>query len=410
MTAVERSLDARRQRAERLTRVGPGTPMGAYMRRFWHPIAALVELDEWPVKKVRLLGEDLALYRSEGGTLGLVADRCPHRGASLSCGMTDGALLRCAYHGWAFERNGTCVETPAEPATSTLKSRVKLTAYRVQEMGGLLWAYLGPDPAPLLPRYEHVVRDDLIKSVSVSDLPCNWLQCSENSVDPIHLEFLHMKFLNWARKHKGLSEVIRERRHARIDFELFEYGILKKRLWVGDSEDSEEWRIGHPLIFPGTLFVPINGQWVEWQFRVPVDDERTMIYWYSAKQPTEGQTVPKTVPLAANPWQTPDGKFMPEVINAQDMMAWITQGPITDHTLENLGESDKGVALYRRTLLEEVAKVERGEDPRGVIRDPAKNTPFIELPIERRLGYTLTGATASATYVFPEREVVAPSV
>jgi 5,5'-dehydrodivanillate O-demethylase len=164
------------------------------------------------------------------------------------------------------------------------------------------------------------------------------------------------------------------------------------------------------LIFPGTLFVPINETWVEWQFRVPVDDENTIVYWYDAKQPAAGERASGNVPLVENPWQSPEGKFYPERVNAQDMMVWVTQGPITDHRLENLGESDRGVALYRRTLLDEVERVERGEDPMGVVRDPAKNTPFIKLPIERRLGYTLTGAQTSATYEFPERDVVLPKV
>ena len=407
MTAVDRSLEHRRDRTERLTRVGPGTPMGRYLRCFWYPVAASVELEAWPVKKVRILGEDLALFRTENGTLGLVGDRCPHRGASLSCGMTDGSHLRCAYHGWAFDTSGHCVDTPAEPATSKLKERIAISGYPVQEMGGMLWAYLGPKPAPLLPRYEHVVREDLEKTVTFSDLPCNWLQCAENSVDPIHLEHLHMRFLNWARKQYG-DPPIATRKHAKIDFELFEYGILKKRLWEGSPEDAEEWRVGHPIIFPGTLFVPITADWVEWQFRVPVDDTRTLIYWYDAKVPAEGTTPAKRIPLDENPWCTPGGKFMPEKINAQDMMAWVSQGPITDHSLEHLGESDRGVALYRKTLLEQLDRVERGEDPMGVIRDPAKNEPYIELPIERHLGYTLTGVQASATYIFPEREVVAP--
>ena len=384
--------------------------MGAYLRCFWYPVAATVELAEWPVRKVRLLGEDLALFRCDDGTLGLVADRCPHRGASLSCGMTEGSELRCAYHGWAYDATGQCTDTPAEPPGSKLKDRIKIAGYPVREMGGMLWAYLGPLPAPLLPRYEHVVRDDLEKSVSISHLPCNWLQIAENSVDPIHLEHLHMRFLNWARAQRGESAIVKERKHARFDFELFEYGILKKRLWEGDSEDSEEWKTGHPLIFPGTLFVPINETWVEWQFRVPVDDENTIVYWYDAKQPGAGERASGNVPLVENPWQSPEGKFYPERVNAQDMMVWVTQGPITDHRLENLGESDRGVALYRRTLLDEVERVERGEDPMGVVRDPAKNTPFIKLPIERRLGYTLTGAQTSATYEFPERDVVLPKV
>ena len=131
------------------------------------------------------------------------------------------------------------------------------------------------------------VREDLVKTVGISRLPCNWLQCAENSVDPIHLEHLHLRFTNWVRKRRGESPIL-ERKHARIDFEIFDYGILKKRLWEGDAETVEEWRVGHPIVFPGTLFVPINHKWVEWQFRVPVDDTNTIIYWYDAKQPEPG--------------------------------------------------------------------------------------------------------------------------
>jgi 5,5'-dehydrodivanillate O-demethylase len=403
MTAIDEDLRHRRERNDRLTRVGPGTPMGAYMRRFWHPVAALVELDAWPVKKVRLLGEDLALFRNDDGSLGLVAERCPHRGASLACAMTDGQGIRCAYHGWKFEKDGTCSDTPAEPAGSKLRERMRVVTYPVEVMGGLVWAYLGPQPVPLVPRYEHLVAEGWNRSTGVSRLPCNWLQVAENSLDPLHVEFLHMKYTNWARAQLG-QPPIPVRKHARVGYDLFDYGIVKKRLWEGDREDSQEWTIGHPLIFPGTLLVPYHAGWVQFQFRVPVDDTTTICYWYDAKLVPAGEAPRTEVPIWENPWQTPDGKFMPEKINPQDMMVWITQGSITDHTLENLGESDRGVALYRRTLLDEVARVERGEDPMGVVRDPAKNTPYIELPIEREVGYSLAGAATSAMYAFPERD------
>jgi 5,5'-dehydrodivanillate O-demethylase oxygenase subunit len=401
--AVERSLTARRSRSERLQLVGPGTPMGAYLRCFWYPIAALAELDEWPVKKIRLLGEDLALFRGDDGTLGLVADRCPHRGASLSCGMPDGPHLRCAYHGWAYDTTGQCVDTPAEPATSTLKDRIAIAGYPVSALGGMAWAYLGKQPAPLLPRFEHIVRDDLEKSLAFTLIPCNWLQIAENNVDPLHLEYLHMRFLNWERARRG-EPPIGVRKHARIDFEVFEFGILKKRMWEGDTEDTEEWRVGHPMFFPGNhLFTMDGGKRVQYQYRVPVDNTNTLVYWYDAKELGPGETATAIPSPIANPPRTPDGKFMPGTVNGQDMMVEITQGPMTDHSLEHLGESDRGVALFRRTLLEQVERVERGEDPIGVVRDPAKNTPFIRLPTEQSLGYEMSGVLNSVTtgYYYP---------
>ena len=403
MSVAEADAEHRRDRYERLTRVGPGTPMGNYQRRYWHPVAAAVELDAWPVKKIRLLSEDLALYRSDDGTYGLVAERCPHRGASLACGMTDGDGLRCAYHGWKYARDGACIETPAEPAGSRLRERIRIASYPVEVMGGLVWAYLGPQPAPLLPRYEHLVADGWNRSTGISRLPCNWLQIAENTLDPLHVEHLHMKYTNWCRRQLG-QPPISERKHARVSYALFEYGIVKKRLWEGDAEDSQEWTVGHPLVFPATLLVPYHAGWVQFQFRVPVDDTNTIVYWYDAKLVPDGEAPRSDVPLWENPWQTADGNFMPEKINPQDMMVWITQGAITDHTLENLGESDRGVALYRRTLLDEIARVERGEDPMGIVRDPRKNTPYIELPIEQEIGYSLAGAAASAVYAFPERD------
>lgn len=390
--------DHRQVRQARLTHVDRGTPMGEYQRRFWHPVAATIEFDKWPVKKVRLLGEDLALYRTENGTLGLVAERCPHRGASLACGMTDGSGLRCAYHGWLYDTSGKCVETPTEPATSKLKDRIAIAGYPVREMGGLVWAYLGPQPAPLLPRFEHLLAEGWNRSTGFTSIPCNWLQIAENTLDPLHVEQLHMKYTNWVRKQSGEAP-LRVRTHAKVDYTLFEYGILKKRLWVGDPEDSDEWLVGHPLIFPGTLLFPYNADYVQYQFRVPVDNENTIVYWYHSKRTPEGETPTTTVPIWENPFKSPEGEFIFGNINAQDMMVWITQGPITDHALEHLGESDRGVALYRKTLHEQVDRVERGEDPMGVIRDPAKNTPYIQMPIERHVGYDL-GEVNSRKYAF----------
>ena len=385
-----------------LTEVGPGTPGGELLRRYWHPIAVAQELTpEEPTKFVRVLGENLVLFLDKSGRAGLIADRCPHRGASLSCGMTDGPNLRCAYHGFMFDHDGKCLETPTE-STTKLRDRLKITAYRAQEQGGLIWAYMGPQPAPLLPRYEHHVREDFDRFIGVSYMPCNWLQVAENNADPYHIEFLHMKYTNWARKQKGLPP-IPVRHHAKVDYEIFEYGLLKKRLWEGDSEDSQEWRVGHPLMWPGTALVPYHDKWIQYQIRVPIDDTNTLYFWYDCKQREPGQAPQTEVPLVDNPWHDAEGKWMPDKLNAQDMMVMISQGDITDHSAENLGECDRGVALYRRTLLEQIERVERGEDPLGVVRDEARNTPWITLPVEHEINYSLAGVQASVNYAFPER-------
>lgn len=387
MSAIESSLERRRERSERLKQIAPDTAMGNYLRSFWYPIGAVTVLDEWPIKKVRLLGEDLALFRDDDGVYGLVSDTCPHRGASLACGMTDGPLIRCAYHGWAYDKSGQCVDTPAEPEASKLKTRIKIAGYPVEEMGGLLWAYLGKHPAPLLPRFEEVAREDRERSCSISELPCSWLACADNSLDPTHLEHLHMRHLNWVRARKGQPPVA-VRKHAKFDFQLFPFGILKKRVWEGGSEDSDEWRIGHPLMFPATLRVPINADWVQFQFRVPVDEDHTMIYWYDSRAAKAGADTSR-VPVVPNPWSDEAGEFVLDAINAQDMVMWITQGPSPDHLNEHLGEADRGIALFRKTIHEQLDCVERGEDPMFVIRDPAQNTPYLKIPIEKHGGYSM---------------------
>jgi 5,5'-dehydrodivanillate O-demethylase len=384
------TADRVHERQKRLTLVGPGTPMGTYLRCFWFPVAAMVELDKWPVKKVRLLGEDFALFRGKDGTLGFVADRCPHRGASLSCGMTDGSNLRCAYHGWAYDTAGQCVDTPAEPTGSELKTRIQIAAYPVQKLGGMVWVHIGRQPAPLLPRYEFMVRDDWDHDVGIAEIPCNWLQICENNMDPYHVEHLHGHFANWVRERQGL-EPIHVHRHNKVKYELFEYGFVKKRLWQGASEDSQEWTIGHPLLFPTNNLIRINPDWTQIELRVPVDDTNTIYYYYNCRRRTPDKAPPSEVRLWNNAWQGPNKEFRYEILSAQDTMVMVTQGAITDHARENLGESDRGVALFRRTLLEQVDVALEGKDPLGVVRDPALNTPWLNLPTETEVEQTFAG-------------------
>jgi 5,5'-dehydrodivanillate O-demethylase len=366
--------------------------MGKYMRRFWQPVAAKVQLENEQTLAVQVLGERLTLFRTDDGKYGLVAERCPHRRASLVCGLAEEGGLRCAYHGWKFDLAGQCVDTPGEPAASKLKDGVRIDAYPVEELGGMLFAYLGPQPAPLLPRFEFLVREEFDHEVGVTRMPCNWLQIAENSVDPQHVEFLHMRYINYRHRRLGRPPV-RQRNCKKTAYEVFRYGISKKRLWEDAPEDDAEWTIGHPLLFPGNNVITPTGSLLQCIYRVPIDDTNTMVFWYSARRRPAGQAPRADVPLNDIPWCDSDGKFLRDNVAGQDMMVMIAQGDIADRTGEHLGTSDRGVALYRKTLLEQVARVERGEDPLGVVRDAAENQPWIALPYEGTMGFAFTGLT-----------------
>ena len=362
---------------ETLTRVGAGTPMGELMRRYWHPIAALSQLDQNATRKVRLLGEDLVLYRDRSGKLGLVAERCPHRQASLLYGIPEEDGLRCAYHGWQFNAEGRCVEQPYEEAEdpgTTFRDRVRIKAYPVQACSGLVFAYLGPLPAPELPRWDLLEMKNVYRDIGSCVIPCNWLQIMENSVDPVHAEWLHGYFSNYVWSQLGKPERAKPlRTHAKIGFDVFEHGIIKRRVLKGDSEEDANWKHGHPLVFPHLL--KVGG----FQWRVPVDDENTLHVWYYTYSPEAGKSVPddEPIPYYEVPVPGPDANGNPrwDLMDAtalQDIAMWATQGPIADRSTEILGRSDKGIVLYRRLLKENADKVARGEDPMNVIRDPAK--------------------------------------
>ena len=277
---------------EKLTRVGPGTPGGELLRRYWHPVAATTELDHNPTKRVRLLGEDLVLYRDRSGGYGLIEPLCAHRRVDLFYGIPEQTGLRCPYHGWLYDETGQCIEQPFEQTVAPqtrFHEKICLTAYPAQELGGLVWAYLGPQPAPLLPRWEPLVRDHSLRDVGVTLLPCNWLQIQENSLDPVHVEWLHGAFTDYARERQGLSrEGVPTRGirapHKRIGFDLFNYGIIKRRITGDGTEEDDEWAKGHPVLFPNILLV---GSWdtANFQFRVPVDDTHTLHYFYTVNTP-----------------------------------------------------------------------------------------------------------------------------
>ncbi|GAB7389128.1 aromatic ring-hydroxylating dioxygenase subunit alpha [Bacillaceae bacterium] len=373
-----------KEQNELLTQVGPGTPMGELLRRYWHPIAASSELEKRPTKKVKLLGEDLVLFRDRSGKLGLVQERCPHRGVSLVYGIPEQDGIRCQYHGWCFNREGQCTEQPNEPADSTFKDRIKINAYKVEELGGLIFAYIGPEPAPLLPRWDLFVRENVIRTIGFKVIPCNWLQIMENSLDPVHLEWLHGRYFEYVFERQGrkVEKWNISKHHVKIGFDEFEYGIIKRRVLEGQTEDCEDWRVGHPVVFPNMLRVGDLGAH-SFQIRVPMDDTHTYHIWYTCFIPAKGVEVPKDYPISLYevPLIDENGDYVTDYIDGQDMMAWVTQGEIADRTTERLGTSDKGIIMYRQLLMKQLKLVESGQDPMCVFRDPAKNE-CLELPQE----------------------------
>jgi 5,5'-dehydrodivanillate O-demethylase len=349
--------------------------MGALLRRYWFPVGVSSELPAGKALPVRLLGEDLVLFRTESRAPGLVADRCPHRGSSLACGRVDAAGIRCPYHGWQFDATGRCVDIPAQPGNARLLARAATRAYPVQELGGLVFAYLGPEPRPLLPRYDLFTWDGVLRDIGRALLPCNWLQIMENSVDPTHVEWLHGHHMAAVRADAGeATPAYYGRRHQRIGFEVFRHGIIKRRVLAGRSEADDDWAIGHPLVFPCMLRVGAGGQH-RFQIRVPVDDTHTLHYWYACYLPAPGVPAPQqvSVPVYEVPWQDSTGGFITDFVDGGDIMAWVSQGPIADRTRERLTCSDRGITLLRRLLDEQLRQVQAGLDPLGVIRDPAEN-------------------------------------
>lgn len=373
--------------------------MGELLRRYWQPIGAAAEMEGKWTKKVRLLGENLILFRNRSGKLGLIAEQCPHRRASFLHGIPTQEGIRCPYHGWEFSTEGQCLNQPNEPDNCAFREKVATVAYPVEELGGLLFAYLGPRPMPLLPRFDGFVADGTIRMMGRALLPVNWLQCMENSLDPIHTEWLHGHHYEFLREQEGVKVAI-STPHEKIDFREFEFGLTKHRLLAGHSEDGDDWRIGHPIVFPNMLAVG-NGdeksRYYSFQIRVPVDDEHTLHLWYNAYVPPRQAEVPQRlldrVHVYDVPFQDENGDFIVDNIDGQDMMAWISQGAIADRTLENLCSSDKGVAIYRRLLKREIKRMHEGKDPLGVVRDEQRNRR-IDLPNERKKHHNSDGFAA----------------
>ena len=376
-----------REENETLTRVGRGTPAGELLRRYWMPAGVAGELtEEKPIRPVRLLGEDLVVFRDKNERYGVVGEQCPHRKASLAFGRVDEEGIRCPYHGWKFDGAGKCLEQPAEPEAGGFKDKIKHTAYPVEKLGGLLWAYLGPEPKPLLPRWDVLAWEQGKRWIEKHEVyNCNWLQPMENSVDPSHLFWLHGETAH-------LAQTV-ERYEEEHHFIPFEFGIMKQRRTPGKNP-GDAWRLDqHPLVFPITLrhvFRTLKTDGLlrhNLQIRVPVDDTHTQVYvvYFTPNEsdisPADGDT-----PWEYFPIRDEKGEYRLEHVLVQDAMVWETQGALTDRTQEHLGVGDEGIIVLRKLLREQIETVQKGGEPLGVLRDPSKNRLIEFDVINERVG------------------------
>jgi 5,5'-dehydrodivanillate O-demethylase oxygenase subunit len=393
-----------REMNEMLTRVGPGTPCGELMRRYWHPIYPEARLRENPVAKVRILCEDLVLFRDRSGRLGLVQERCPHRRTSLSVGIPEPEGIRCCYHGWLFNAEGKCLEQPLEPGGTSFKDKIRITAYPVQELGGLIWAYLGPKPAPLLPRWDLFIRPHGFRQIVAHQLPCNWLQCMENRGDLGHAIYLHGRLFQYALEREGkLTDDPKARYNVAMTAQADamargittkyrpihnQFGFTKGTLNSDQKEVSRSWTIGvNPILFPYLLAFGPEGSdkriRKSYQIGVPIDDTHTwhLNYFCYVVPPQIEVPTQEFVPYAEVPLKKDNGEYRLDYVLGQDMVAWTEQGEISDREEEHLGGSDVLVVAYRNLLREQIERVKAGQEPMNIFRDPAEiDSPELRIP------------------------------
>lgn len=395
---------------ERLTRVGSGTPMGELMRRYWIPIRPLAQLKEEEVMPVRVLGEDLVLFITGKGVPGLVGERCPHRLTMMKYGIPDADGLRCCYHGWMFAPNGQCIDTPLESPANKLKEQIKIGSYPVREMGGLVWAYMGPEPVPLLPPWDLFVVPNAIRQIGIAELACNWLQCHENTGDPAHSVYLHgHKFKHMLQKQGKLEERANDGQmhtlYARMDMakgieSLYaretQYG-MEKGMNYSKALGADKDRVSRhsTVIFPFYTQTGGPGQIrQEFQIRVPIDDTNTYHINYGCYLAPNGVEAgeQESIPYYDVPLYDGDGRPIWDFVLAQDMHAWISQGDIMDRTVEQLGRTDLPIVFMRRQFEEQMLIMEDGGDPKNVFRNPNTMPDLIHGGIWEEANSSVTGA------------------
>lgn len=380
-----------REQNELLCRTGPGTPAGEMLRRYWLPVGVSDEVaSKGKPKQVKVMDEDLVLFRDDKGRPGLLGLHCSHRLTSLAYGRVEDGGIRCPFHGWLYDVEGRCLEQPAEP--EPFCGRIQHPAYPCQELGGLIFAYMGPkDKIPLLPRYELLIREDGSRKADYYIINSNYLQNVEGAVDTVHFAYLHMD--NWSKVKHRLATMPK----PRVEFEETEYGIWQKSRLPNVGEGTVGLTYAHFFMPAGFFRIETHGRrgltrkFQSWY--VPIDDTHTkrfqvgFVPWGEDKRPYEW---PKehsyTQPGPENDYFRSYGEVdtisgIP--VNApgtsvkgflvQDNMVNESQGPVAERSQEHLGSLDKVLHAMRVMMLVAIEDVRKGKDPRHTIRDPAKN-------------------------------------
>lgn len=380
-----------REDNELLTRVGPGTPMGTFMRRFWMPVllsSEIAEPDGAPVR-VRLLGEPLIAFRDTQGRVGVVDEHCPHRRASLFFGRNEECGLRCIYHGWKFDVEGNCVDMPSEPPDSTYRTKVKLTAYPAREAGGVVWAYMGPpDRMGEPPFFEWMGLPADHQYASRWMQTCNYAQCVEGEIDSAHVSFLH-SLVNRRDDNKAAlaGAYFAGDRAPKWKVVDTDYGMV-----LGARRRTDEgryyWRMNQWYFPFYTMIAPVPGEARSFRMWVPADDTHCSVICISYRNdgPVSAGEVERwrngvaqhaalisgTLTPTANAFndylidrqaqRTESFSGIPG-IRAQDAAMVESAGPIVDRTREHLGTSDTAVIRMRRLLLEAAKALQGGHEP-----------------------------------------------
>jgi phenylpropionate dioxygenase-like ring-hydroxylating dioxygenase large terminal subunit len=399
-----------REQNDFLTLTGPGTPMGALMRRYWIPALLSSEIPEpdCPPVRLKLLNERLIAFRDTQGRVGVMDEFCAHRGVSLWFGRNEESGLRCPYHGWKYDVTGQCIEVPSEPVESGFCNKIKLTSYACVEIGDVIWIFMGPpELKPPLPNFEWATVRKSQRFVSKRTQECNWLQALEGGIDSVHVSFLHRHDLRSDPLHAGQGAEFTRETDAR--FEVIEN---KGGMVIGVRRPATPgnlyWRITQWVMPFHTIIPPYGDNALNGHAFVPVDDENCMSWCFTYHPARDlsahelevmssgGGIHVNLIPGSFRPVVNKDNDYMIDRaaqkhhksycgvkgIAMQDAAIQESTGPIQDRSKENLVSTDNGVIMARQRLTKAARMVAEGKTPDGI--DPA------------------THAVRSASIVLPE--------